>query len=688
MKKKLFIVLLTFLSTVCLAFGLAACNQSGGSGGGESAHTHEYGTLIAEKPATCAETGVKAHFYCAGCKKYFDEEKNEVTEQALTIPLNTSAHELKEGESECSVCGTPLTQGLQFTLMDSGAYSVGKGSTTDSEIIIPRKYNGALVTAIDEDAFRDYAALEKITIPDSITAVGKNAFWGCENLMGVYITDIGAWCNIDFAADNIPAASNPLVYANWLYLNNELVKELVIPQGVTEVKDYVFEFCMSITSIAISDSVTSVGTYSFFACTQVKSITFGENSQLSAIGELAFGCLNFENIAIPDSVTSIGESAFYCCQRLTSIIIPNNVTTIGMDAFEACLNLKSITIGKSVTSIGRQAFGYGMDYSCFALIEVINLSQLPIVKGDHSYDSFGGVATYALNVVNSAEESKIKELDGYIFYEDGNTVYLLGYDGEDTELQLPDKFNGKDYEIYQYAFYNNTEITSITIPASVTSIGSKAFNGCCKLAKIINLSQLPIAKGDHYSYGGVAGYAIDVVNSAEESKIVELDGYNFYEDGNTVYLLGYDGEDTELQLPDKFNGKDYKIYQYAFYNNLNITAVTIPASVIDIGKNAFASCLNLKNITFKDNSRLTSIGERAFSGCKSLESITIPANVTSLYIRAFSGCKSLKTVTFENTTGWQVMEGYDNTDVTVTDPEQNAILLKNTYYYNWRRIEE
>ena len=96
MKKKLLIVLLGVLCIVCLAIGLSACNvQSGGSdgsSGGGGGHTHIYGELIEEKPATCTQKGLKAHYYCEGCQKYFDEEKTEKTLTELEIAVDATAH--------------------------------------------------------------------------------------------------------------------------------------------------------------------------------------------------------------------------------------------------------------------------------------------------------------------------------------------------------------------------------------------------------------------------------------------------------------------------------------------------------------------------------------------------------------------------------------------------------------------
>ena len=110
-------------------------------------------------------------------------------------------------------------------------------------------------TSIGSDAFSGCTGLTSITIPSSITSIDSNAFSGCTGLTGCYITDLARWYTINFETK----ATNPLYYAKKLYVNGELVTELVIPDNMTTIPNYTFINCTDLTNITIPDSVTRIG---------------------------------------------------------------------------------------------------------------------------------------------------------------------------------------------------------------------------------------------------------------------------------------------------------------------------------------------------------------------------------------------------------------------------------------------
>ena len=187
-------------------------------------------------------------------------------------------------------------------------------------------------------------------------------------LNSVHISDLAAWCNIEFGTCD----SNPLAgtYPNEakLFLNGEEVKDLTIPNSVTSIGNYAFYYYRNLTSVTIPNSVTSIGVEAFYNCEGLTSLTIPNS--VTSIGEGAFhGCGGLTSLTIPNSVTSIGAHTFAGCRSLTSVVIPNSVTYIGMFAFDGCSGLTSVTIPNSVTSIDNWAFSYCenlLDVYCYA----------------------------------------------------------------------------------------------------------------------------------------------------------------------------------------------------------------------------------------------------------------------------------------------------------------------------------
>ena len=213
---------------------------------------------------------------------------------------------------------------------------------------------GDNITKIGKYAFSGCKSLTSVTIPNSVTNIGSDAFGGCNNLKSVYISDLSAWCKIDFKGYT---SANPLFYGANLYINGKLATDITIPSDITVLKYAVFTHCKSLTSVTIPNSVTKIGVCAFYLCSNLTSVTIPNS--VTEIGEGAFSnCKSLTSVTIPNSVTYIRRDTFEDCESLTSVTIPNSVTTIEFAAFKSCESLTSVTIPNSVTKIGEDAFAY------------------------------------------------------------------------------------------------------------------------------------------------------------------------------------------------------------------------------------------------------------------------------------------------------------------------------------------
>ena len=609
MKKKTAITLLTAIITICCMIVFAACgsgcndlggedyeigSDSNGSGGvndeiGGDTHEHTF-----SKQWSNDET---YHWHAATC-----EHTGEVRDKA--------EHTFANGV--CTVCSyRQPTAGLTYTLSyDGSKYSVsGIGTATEKNIFIPSEYNGipvtgigsyafdgctsitsvtipSSVTSIGESAFNNCTSLTSIAIPSSVRMSGKDAFKGCTSLNDVYITDVAAWCDISFIDND----SNPFNYANNLYLNNELVTDLIIPSGVTSISDCALYNCTSITSVTIQSGVKIIGERAFENCTSITSVT------------------------IPDGVTSIGDSAFEDCTSLTEVNIPDGVTSIGDSAFRNCPSLTSINIPSSVTSIGNYAF-----HDCSALTIYCETDSRP--NGwDKSWNNLYSAVVWSCKTNEVASDGNIYAvIDGVRYALRGGEATVAAQPINISAITIPTSVTYKNNtynvtSIGDYAFKDCTLLTSITIPSSMTSIGLLTLSNCN------SLKSLTVASGNavYHSAGNC------VIETASKALVA----------GCKNSVIPSDGSVTSIS---------YSAFRDCEY----LTSVTIPSSVTIIDDYAFAGCTYLKSVAILGD--VTSISERAFSWCTYLESITIPSSVTIIGNSAFNGCAYLTSIYYEGT---------------------------------------
>ena len=256
--------------------------------------------------------------------------------------------------------------------------------------------NGELVTeAVFADGttkigctFNGCTSLTSITIPDSVTSIGDDAFRGCTGLTSITIPD---------GVTSIKGST---------FYGCSSLTSITIPESVTSIGKWAFYGCSSLTSIMIPDSVTSIGDGAFKDCVGLTSITIPDG--VTSIGGETFrACTGLTSIAIPDGITSIGDNAFTNCTSLTSIAIPDGVTSIGDYAFYGCTKLTSVTLPSSITIIGHRAFARAK-----ALKSVIFLGAKPVIGSD-SFNAVSAEAYYPESLGSNVSWTQDGALEGY-----------------------------------------------------------------------------------------------------------------------------------------------------------------------------------------------------------------------------------------------------------------------------------
>ncbi len=607
----------------------------------------------------------------------------------LTISGNGDMYDYMTGDEEPVPWGTNITEVIfrdSVTRIGNCAFS---GCTSLTSVTIPNS-----VTSIGRSAFYDCTNLTSVVIPDSVISIESYAFNGCSSFNSIvipdsvfnvgqfvfgdtgYYNDASNWENnvlyIDsFLIDAKNSISGYYAIKNdtknivgSAFKNCKNLVSVTIPNSVISIGDCAFFECTSLTSITIPNSVTHIGDSVVGGCTRLTSIIIGEN--VTNIGDGAFaGCTvlekvnwNAKNVAdfdidsfvfngagtsgtgiefvfgdsvqkipgnlfceeyymgysptkskvisiiIGDNITSIGEEAFRGCTSLTSISIPNSVTNIGDYSFSNCTSLTSITIPDSVTSIGNYAFD-----NCKSL-NAVYITDIARWCGITFYVYTSNPLYYAKN------------------------LYLNG--GLVADLVIPNRATS----IGSYAFYNCSNLTSVTIPDSVKSIGYDAFYGTQYYKDTSNWQNQVLYISNHL---------IEANNSIEGSYAVK-------------------------------NGTK-SIADYAFRGCRKLTSVTIPSSVTSISSVAFHNCTSLKsinvdknntkysssngvllnksktklikypigklNVNYKIPDSVTSISNYAFYNCHNLTSVTIPNSVKSIGDNAFNGCTNLKDIYYK-----------------------------------------
>lgn len=543
------------------------------------------------------------------------------------------------------------------------------------------------VTSIGIGAFAGNTTITSVTIPLTVSAIEGAAFNGCTALQ-----------TVDFAES---AEGDETEYS----------LAFALAGGD---KGGVFGGCTALTTVTIpahtttfrlkpDGSTTSTGgIYLVNGCSALKDVyfnvvdceDFGSSSYLLRnagdggitlhIGEdvtsipaylagasSASYAAKIKNVVfLGDKVETIGEGAFRFCTSLTGIDLPASVTEIGSQAFENCVSFVQFTVPANVKSIGSNAFK-----NCAKLRVVVNLSSLTITAGDSGN---GGVAANAILVTTDPDATNLTTTqDGFIFYDDGTNVRLIGYAGTNTAITLPASFNGKSYGIYEYAFQGNTSLTSVTISGGVTSIGDYAFQDCTGLTSV-TISGGVTSIGD-YAFDGCSG----LLSVSIGATVTEIGTYAFQDCTKITSFTLSEGLKT--------------IGAYAFTDCDAVTEFVIPSTVTFVGRAAFYSCGALTTVTFlesedpartlviQDGTGTSSSSNGVFISCSKLVSVTLPEGLTHLGAFTFYNCSALATVNIPSTVtsvGVRAFYGTSKLQTLYWDAVNCADFVHSSYLFN------
>lgn len=366
--------------------------------------------------------------------------------------------------------------------------------------------------------------------------------------------------------------------------------QIVVPASVNKIGERAFFGCNNLISVVLPESITNIENEAFAFCIGLTEINWPAN--LTTIGEAAFyDTPRLSTLSFHNKLTSIGEKAFSGCSGVTTITLPNSILSIGNNAFERT-SVSTITIPASLTSYGKGAFA-----TCPLL------SSINVEAGNTHFVSEGGV----------------------LFNANKTILYQYPIGKKDNSYQIPSTV----VTIASYGFCESENLTSITIPNSVTKIEDYSFMK-------LNMSTIELPSnlthiGEHcFSFSNLVSIVIP----------------------NNVTYLG----------PN------------AFAVCQNLEEITLSEKITTIQGFTFSTCEKLTSVKGWDN--ITKIGKSAFNGCGFVQ-LTLPKKLTHIEEHAFANCYAVTLLEFgENVTNidqWAFQYLWGLTEITSKMPTPPTI---------------
>ena len=570
------------------------------------------------------------------------------------------------------------SSGLRYKLTGDETCAVSGYESDEKILVIPEKttVDGKIctVTGIDDGVFKNAAILEYVVSTENEHFAVKDGVLYSKNFDVLFAYPSAS------AAERFTVHSGTREISPYAFYKAVNLTNIELPENLVQIDDFSFADCTSLVEVVIPANVTIIeeGAFRMMSDCSVTSLAFA-GTKLVEVGDESFYGFNLlTELTLPASVREIGDGAFYGMTSLMRVTADNNSyftvyngALYSFDHKEIILypakydriENPEIVLHPDCQTIKRGAF-YNAQIACVSLLSPCSLEAYSIVcpsldavrfatnefvLNEESFEqAFGGFLPTKIYVtegddtfepykdrvhyytVRNWQGYKDFSLSGYIYSETENTITILGYNGTDTDLFIPNMYNEKRIvAIAPYAFYSNKKITSVTLPIMIESIGEYAFYGCTSLNTV--------------SLSVVAG-----------SSLSSIGDYAFY--GCTSLTLVYFEESLEIERFGKFvfdktpfleKDTDYIIVGGVLirYSGLD-PEIVIPANVCYIATDAFKDVGFVTSITFAPRSKLKHVDEYAFQNCIGLREISFPATLRGVSDYAFYGCKYLFSVVF------------------------------------------
>lgn len=484
------------------------------------------------------------------------------------------------------------------------------------------------VIAIDDNAFSGVAGIVSVTIPATVTKIGKRAFYQCLDL-----------AELKGADGTDPNAT------------------------ITSIGEAAFESCDPFATPLFPTAMKALPKRIYAYCDLIGNLVIP--SHIEEMGDSAFAYTSVRTIEIPASVKKIGTKAIYSRNIANVKSLSLYPAEMAADAFmEKVYENAELTVPAGFTDTYAGAAGWS-NFKNFAE------ETIPVNAGD-IFSSEN--VTYV--VEDTSEETPSVRItharvDGK---PDANAVKAANKAAYAGEITVPEKisFMGRDYavtEINDSAFYGASEMTSLTIKAKIENIGAYTFSDCSKLTDVVLPATLKTIGRHAFSYAGVTSMRLPegLVSLGERAffqcsamasvnvpaSVTSIADYCFsyctaltsLEFGDNITSFGRNMMQSSKNLRSvRLPGSLAKIPDNTFSSCSALTSVTIPATVTEIGASAFAGCSSL---TVSLPESVNKIGTAAFQDCAN-ETFTLPEAITAIPNNLFNSCKNLHTVTLGN----------------------------------------